>query len=87
MRRFIRSRPPNRKNTTTLSSVLKISEREEQQRRVAGQVVALDDAVDDRAEDADRREAAGGRAVDDHQAHQDRVDLELARRSRARSAR
>ena len=25
-RRFIRSRPPNRKNTTTLSSVLKISE-------------------------------------------------------------
>ena len=60
---------------------------EEQQRRVAGQVVALDDAVDDRAEDADRREAAGGRAVDDHQAHQDRVDLELAPRSRARSAR
>ena len=52
---------------------------DEQQRRVLLQVRVLDDAVDDRAEDADRREAAGGGAVDDEQAHQHRVDAVLDR--------
>jgi hypothetical protein len=52
---------------------------EEQQRRVLGQVVVLDDAVDDRAEHADRREAAGRGAVDHAQPHQHGIDAVLDR--------
>ena len=55
--------------------MLKISEEKNSSVGLPARSLLLDDAVDDRAEDADRREAAGGRAVDDHQAHQDRVDL------------
>ena len=38
-----------------------------------------DDAIGDAAIDADRREAAGLRAVDHHQTHQQRTDLVLDR--------
>ena len=77
------------KKTTTLRSVLNIERRDPQQRRVALEVAGLDDAVGDRAEDGDRGEPAGRGAVDDHQAHQHRVDLvrdgEPERRSARRS--
>lgn len=50
---------------------------EEQQDRAARQVIALDDLVGDRAEDAQGGEAAGGGAVDDHEAHEERLDAVL----------
>ncbi len=48
--------------------------RDEQPERGAGQPAARHHPVRDRAEDADRREAARAGAVDDQQAHQHRVD-------------
>ncbi len=47
---------------------------QEEDELVAGEVLALDDAVDDRAVDADRGEAAGLGAVHHHRAHQERAD-------------
>jgi hypothetical protein len=46
---------------------------------VGGQPGLLDDAVGDPAVDADRAEPARLRAVDDHEAHEQRVDPELDR--------